>query len=113
MMTRIEVDRIKEEYPPGSHVKLIKMKGDSGEGSELMSIKSSKNTQKTAYNLHFAKERNKCLGSKLRDIFYTTSMVLLGKLKNQTKRDLRRSLKSEKWEVSRSKYDPSNCRIRQ
>ena len=28
MMTRIEVDRIKEEYPPGSHVKLIEMKGE-------------------------------------------------------------------------------------
>ena len=28
MMTRIEIDRIKEEYPPGSHVKLIEMKGE-------------------------------------------------------------------------------------
>ena len=55
--------------------------------SDIILIQYSKNTQKTAYNLHFAKERNKCLGSKLRDIFYTTSMVLLGKLKNQTKRD--------------------------
>ena len=27
-MTRIEIDRIKEEYPPGSHVKLIEMKGE-------------------------------------------------------------------------------------
>ena len=59
--------------------------------SDIIFVQYSKNTQKTAYNLHFAKERNKCLGSKLRNIFYTTSMVLLGKLKNQTKRDLRRS----------------------
>ena len=28
MMTRIEIDRIKEEYPPGSHVKLIEMEGE-------------------------------------------------------------------------------------
>ena len=26
MMTRIEVDRIREDYPPGSHVKLIEQK---------------------------------------------------------------------------------------
>ena len=28
MMTRTEIDRIKEDYPPGSHVKLIEMKGE-------------------------------------------------------------------------------------
>ena len=28
MMTRKEIDRIKAEYPPGSHVKLIEMKGE-------------------------------------------------------------------------------------
>lgn len=28
MMTRIQVDRIREEYPPGSHVKLIEMKDE-------------------------------------------------------------------------------------
>ena len=27
-MTRTEIDRIKEDYPPGSHVKLIEMKGE-------------------------------------------------------------------------------------
>lgn len=28
MMTRIEADRIREEYPPGSQIKLIEMKGE-------------------------------------------------------------------------------------
>ena len=28
MMTRTGIDRIKAEYPPGSHVKLIEMKGE-------------------------------------------------------------------------------------
>ena len=28
MMTRKEIDRIKAEYPPGSHVKLIETKGE-------------------------------------------------------------------------------------
>ena len=28
IMTRIEVDRIREKYPPGSHVQLIEMKGE-------------------------------------------------------------------------------------
>ena len=44
--------------------------------SDIILIQYSKNTQKTAYNLHFAKERNKCLGSKLRDILYAASMLL-------------------------------------
>lgn len=37
-----------------------------------------------ADNMHFAKEYNKCLGSKRRDILYTTNMVLWGRHKNQT-----------------------------
>jgi predicted RNA-binding Zn-ribbon protein involved in translation (DUF1610 family) len=35
-----------------------------------------KNTQQAPCNLHFANGHNKCLGSKLRDILYTTNMVL-------------------------------------
>ena len=39
----------------------------------------------------FAKDHNICLGLNSETFLYTTSMILLRKLKNQTKWDLRRS----------------------
>jgi hypothetical protein len=79
--------------------------------SDIIFVQYSKNTQKAAYNLHFAKERNKCLGSKLRDIFIYNEYDTIKETQEPDKVGFAEVVKSEKWEVSRSKCDPSNCRI--
>ena len=52
--------------------------------SDIIFVQYSKNTQKTPYSTHFAKAYNKCLGSNSGTFLYTTSMILLRKLKKQT-----------------------------
>ena len=62
-------------------------------------------------NIHFAKEHNKCLGSKLRDIFIYNEYDTIKETQEPDKVGFVEVVKSEKWEVSRSEYDPSDCRI--